>query len=614
MPRAHASRAPVGAALVAAFLLLTGCAGVILGPASLIPAAAQEKVYHLASLHTYAEVRVDGSFSIREDIGFQFDMGTFTYAYRDLPWRGFDALQDVSVEDESGLQLPTSVAFGAEPHAGWHIRWTYPSTAAPAGRTFTLRYTLTNALAQPSADRNRVDWMAIGTGWSVLILNASASVRLPRAAGNGTALAYSPLPANVTAASDGLWLNYTVGTLDPETGYRVIIDFPKFIDVHPDLLRMLRESPFTGGLLTFLLVLVAMIALWDWKGREPRVQNVIAKGILSAPPSDLRPGEVSHLTRQKFDPASMLGELLWLAKNEYLILRGPAPNQPLGPESPFLVATEKGRAAAIPGSPEGAGLRDPERKLLSALTRTTRTPAEVLQSEYGHFSHWMENRVVKLGLLESRPSKIRSRYGFAALGTFFAGFLLFIAAPSNPILYSLIGVIAGLSASSISIGSVGYFMPRLTQQGAEERARWRSFLAGIRWRVESLRQPDPEAALSLLDEYIEFFPLVPGLRLGPWLERQSEDLRGVAYQPSWFEPYFVYAGAASPTPGGGGVAAGGLGSIPSVIGTDFATFAHSFAAALGHFDSYVSPSGGGAVGGAGGGGGGGAGGGGGGAG
>ena len=71
-----------------------------------------------------------------ERFTFSFDLGTFSFAYRDVPWRGFDDLVNVSVVDDANIPLPFTVGFAPEATGDWHIRWSYPSTVAPAVRAF----------------------------------------------------------------------------------------------------------------------------------------------------------------------------------------------------------------------------------------------------------------------------------------------------------------------------------------------------------------------------------------------------------------------------------------------------------------------------------------------
>src|SRR5438128_12616078 len=155
------------------------------------PGAAQDKLYHLVANAIIMKVDPNGSLRIRETLTFRFDLGTFSFAYRDIPWRGFDDLVDISVLDGAQVPLNYTVSFAPQATGDWHIRWTFPLVTAPAIRTFIVRYTVTNALLQPASALNRLDWQAVGTGWSVFTDNLTVDVVLP--AGIDTAQpAYSP--------------------------------------------------------------------------------------------------------------------------------------------------------------------------------------------------------------------------------------------------------------------------------------------------------------------------------------------------------------------------------------------------------------------------------------
>src|SRR5438309_4558167 len=127
------------------------------------PGAAQDKLYHLAANAIVMKVDPNGSLRIRETLTFRFDLGTFSFGYRDIPWKGFDDLQDVFVTNGTGTPLDFSLRFAPEETGDWHIRWSFAPATAPAVRTFTVGYTVTNALLQPSAALNRLDWHAVGT-------------------------------------------------------------------------------------------------------------------------------------------------------------------------------------------------------------------------------------------------------------------------------------------------------------------------------------------------------------------------------------------------------------------------------------------------------------------
>src|SRR6059036_4154409 len=205
-------------------LLAVGALVLLAAQASLSHASAQEKVYHLASNAISLDVVTNGALRIEERLTFSFDLGTFSFAYRDIPWRGFDDLVDISVLDGAQVPLNDSVSFAPQATGDWHIRWTFPLVTAPAIQTFIVRYTVTNALLQPASALNRLDWQAVGTGWSVFTDNLTVDAVLP--AGIDTAqIAYSPNPVRISQSGGRTDLTFGDTNVAPFTSYRVIVDF-----------------------------------------------------------------------------------------------------------------------------------------------------------------------------------------------------------------------------------------------------------------------------------------------------------------------------------------------------------------------------------------------------
>src|SRR5207245_11312550 len=119
---------------------------------------------------------------------------------------------------------------------------------------------------------------------------------------------------------------------------------------------------------------------------------------------------------------------------------------------------------------------------------------------------------------------------------------------------------------------------------------------------ERLCNSGPAGGVGLLDQCIALVPLIPHLELSGWLRSLAQSMSDVPYAPAWHVPGPGYwYGPTTRT-------AGPSGNLAGLIGHDFATFANSIAVNLGHFETYLAPSGGGAGGGGGGGGGGGVGG------
>lgn len=569
-------------------------------------ATAAPQSYHLTALSVTLDAQRDGSIQITESMGFHFDVGTFSYAYRDIPWSSFDELTNVSVTDESGNVLGLQVRFQWEGSGEYHLRWAYPAVTAPAERRFVLTYTVTGALLQPAAARNRVDWLAVGTGWNVPIDNASVRLLLPSGVDNVTALAFSPLPSTVLRVNNRTAVLFAVGILPANTGYRVIVDFPKVVDARPDLLRIARDSPISTGVCVFAAILFAMFVLWFVKGRDARPRTRGVNPPLQVP-SDLRPAEVGYLRRQLFDVASMFAALIDLAQRGYLILYGAPVGWRARRTASPLDLTEKGRAAGLGEPGEYADLIEPEHVLLQALARTDVDRLTVLRTEFVGFGRRIEDRMLQRGLVTKSPTAIRNRYAQAAALVMFTGLVLAGAGIWFPDYFSLRGPLVGLAMAAVPIGIIGIYMPRWSDRGAEERSRWLGFMNALKVHVERAKKTNPGEAVATLDAFMAFVPLLPHTDVPRWLKQLALDLRGFPYEASWYASYPAIVLYPEPGRGHGGTARMPLVDLHALLAADFGAFAGSLAATFGVFSGGVGPSGGGAVGagGAGGGGGGG---------
>ncbi|TLZ80305.1 MAG: DUF2207 domain-containing protein, partial [Methanobacteriota archaeon] len=441
-------------------LLAVGALVLLAAQASVWHASAQEKVYHLAANAISLDVATNGALRIEEHLTFSFDLGTFSFAYRDIPWRGFDDLVDISVLDGAQVPLNYTVSFAPQATGDWHIRWTFPLVTAPAIRTFIVRYTVTNALLQPASALNRLDWQAVGTGWSVFTDNLTVDVVLP--AGIDTAqLAYSPNPVRISQSGGRTDLTFGDTNLAPFTSYRVIVDFPKVLDVRFGIARISRESPVATATFTFLGVVAAMIGLWALRGREPKSRHPPGDAPILTPPSGLEPEEVGFLLRQQVDAPVLLATLLNLAKKGYVVLQGPADAGGHVLEEKQIELTDKARS--VVAEPEGWSTEPPayQRTLLQAMG-SHRNRIEAIRSSAKMLTRSIGDRLAAGGLLAGSPARVRRRYGIATIVMGIVAPVLVVLGYVVAALYSYVAVNVGLFIGSFAIVGIGYYMPRAT--------------------------------------------------------------------------------------------------------------------------------------------------------
>jgi len=570
-------------------------------------ASSQAKEYHLSEYYSTIQVQTDGSLKVAETLNFTFTQGNFSYAYRDIPWKGFEEIKDISVLSQSGSSLGYSLSFAG---GNYHIQWDYPQAQSPTSRTFTVQYTVTNALVQPTAFQNRLDWQPVGPGWQVPIQNVRVNVTLP-GQWNSSVLAYSPTPSVLSQSLGRTDLVFTYPELAPFNYYRVIVDFPKVVNVALGPIRIIRDSPYTVTLLTFLLLTLGMIVLWVVRGRNPRVESELASSYASlTPPSTLTPEEVNCLLKQSTDVKGIMAALSNLGKKGYIIIHGVAYRKEeyaltnrdidIDPLAPLFEVTSKGKEVLDPQ--QTSELPDHERTMLKGVSEYPFSLSGVIQVE-NKFNSQMYDSLARAGLIEASPRHVRVRFALAGLTTGSAAFLFLAAGINYPPLFSFVGIFGGFVLGALPIAIVGYFMPRLTRAGAVEKTKWVNFLIHVKDRVDGLRQISPREAVDTLDRYVEFAPIIPRSRLDYWMKKLSTDLEGVQYAPEWYISPVYYDGSSEVS--GASVAPF---NVTSALSNDFAVFATSLASSFSHYDAIMAPAGGGAGGGSGGGGGGGGGG------
>lgn len=542
------------------------------------PAAGLDKIYHLAGYDVTLIVQRDGTLRISERIAFSFDQGTFTTGYRDIPWRGFDDIVGISVTDGSGTRIPFTLTFRPELSGDWHIEWSFPPTTGPVVQTFGVSYVVTNALQQPFPEENLLDWQAVGSGWTVGMDRVDVNVTLDFPV-DPTRVSFSPVPARTISTPDSLSALYAGSGLPPHTGFRTVVGFPAGASVTYGPMRIARESPWTTGLLAFLVVFAIMCLVWVVRGREPWIRGMSVA--VTNPPSDRTPEEVAYLLTQRLWMPGALGGLFRLAKRGYLQFHGALSGPEAPAESPVrpVELTPSGKRVLLEDPAADPNLPFHERLLLSAVAADEEDPLMQVGRSLPTIEAEVSRRLASAGLLVEDPQTVRRRYLQVAFVVFSVGLFLAVSALFLPITFSLRGILLGICLSAIPIGVVARYMPRLTRKGAEERRRWVSFLASLREQIESSGRP-PVDSVRTLDEFMEYTPLIPGIDFRTWVSRLGTRFAGVPYLPTWFVWYGPSTSRESPE--FAAVVDRGLPSVNlgQAVSADFGRFAEALATNL----------------------------------
>lgn len=195
-----------------------GAAILLVGVATL--GHALDQSYTISSYRVTLELLDDGTYSVTEEIAYDYQAGTFTFGTRSIPTDKVDRLNDVEVTGSDTQVLETTTRTEDERKS---IRWTFPECAEPA--TFTLSYSVHGALIEDD-DLNRIDWQALGQETTVRVSNVAISVRILNSLDlTQEDLDFQPSEeSQIRETSEGYAIDFEHAQLDSGQGYRVIGD------------------------------------------------------------------------------------------------------------------------------------------------------------------------------------------------------------------------------------------------------------------------------------------------------------------------------------------------------------------------------------------------------
>lgn len=547
---------------------------VLILPFIAAPAAAEDystKVYEVSAYRFELGAGGDGTVQVREDITFKYISGDFSFAFRVIPHSGFDELRDFRVDGADSFHTWYEFNLGGE----YHVKWYY-SVSAPATRTFVLTYTAINALTRPAPDRNGLDWQAVGGDWDVPVKDVRVSVVLPEGTTGGDVAALPNPDAMGEAGGGRATLSFAPRDLAPHENYRVQVTFPHVRDVVIPPQRIARESPFATCLSILLAATILMVLLWAARGREPRVPDV-PPGSIPERPSGLTPAGAGVLIDQSYDDAEIIGTMIHLAERGHLTIRDDGTRVAFGP----------GKGA---DGPEG-DLQEHERMLLETLLAAGSTDG--LPTALPPKRRLLEKSVFAdmtlKGYFVSDPVRVRMRFYAAGVLLFLLFIPLGLIIATSPELAAVWwGVLGGLMLAGLPVAAVGRFMPRTTRWGAEERARWVSFLNGLKARVDAAKSGPGEDVGDLIAKNIAYCTLMPGFRGTAglvWLGGATAGWENWSY-PGYCSWYYYGGAGYSPSPpaGTGGPAA----TVPGT-GRDFSSFVSNLGTTFGTVTTAMVP-------------------------
>jgi len=564
------------------------CTVLVLWLAFPVTAHAQEKSLVWERFDVDIEVRGDGAFDVAEHQTIRFTNGSFTAGYRDIPIHYYSYLDNWEVVDGDG-NIYRQAMGGEERYTfvvnqsggSYVIEWYFPPTANTT-ETYTLRYTVHDGLRYYDGG-DQVWWKAIYANRSFPVLGGQVRVIVPQSANIQQWSAYiNGADARDSAAASllngGQAIVYNLDrTLNPGEEFEVRVEFtPNVVDgtvqswqAAADTEAAQREAQLVfrrqwGPVVTLLLCVLGLLftfggpagvyLLWYRRGRDKTVEQVAE--YLPEPPTSLAPGMAGTLLDESVDMQDIVATMVDLARRKAISITQVREEGFFRDSWDFIYRREREDVKLLPyeekllkglfGAKDEVKLSDLKNKFYTKIDGIKRSVYEA---------------VVKDGYFPTNPNKVRATYAVLGVLAMVAAVLIGIGGAIAVASLSEFGWAPGLGlgVAAVALIAMAYFMPRKTDRGAEEAARWRAFKTYLR---DIKKYADLDAQKEIWDR---FLPYAIAFGVDKEYIGQFEGVNAPA--PGWYIPapelYGPYRRGFFGLPHGGGTVAmpagGGMG-------------------------------------------------------
>ena len=520
-------------------------------------------------------VQVNSDLLMEEIQQIQFTSGTFRYGYAAIPLDRLERITDISVAEVINGQerryVPNSSGeYGFQTtynDNNLEINWYFPPTR-DSTHTYILRYRVIGGLRFYEGG-DQLWWKAIPPDHNFPIRASTITVTLPATFTADQLEIASYGPAATSTLNERGQIVFTSQNIPADQELEVRVQFPHgVVQGQPAAWQASFDRRQTWGPVLSvafgalgIVILIggplALYLLWYSRGRDKPV-GLVAEYV-SEPPSDLPAPVVGVLVDERADVKDIIAGIVDLARRGALTMEEKTIEGFLGIGS--------GRDFVFHLVDQSKATRPYEQTLLRAVFggRQERQLSDLRQKFYTSLptlQKQLYDEVVREGFFPSSPEATRSRWqvlgivglfaggGLAALLlALFGGFTMWAFCPG-----------AALAVTALGLIVVGAGMPRRTDRGAEEAAKWLAFKRYLE-RIE--KQADLQAVKDKFEEYLPY-----AVAFG--IERQliNQFAAVDAPAPMWWGPVFVPTGGGMRPTAGGGVLrmpAGSGGGLPGPL-------------------------------------------------
>ena len=290
---------------------------VLLLPALLLTGVGslQQKTFVWQRVQTDVQARADGSLHVSEALTLRYTGGSFTFAFRDLPTRRLDRIDNIAVRDQERTYQQVSDREGTTPYtfsiattnSGQRVRWVYPQTDGGT-RTFMPSYDVYGAVRR-GANADEIWWAMVFAARDAVVEQAEGTIALPVSVPAAQLQATTPDVSGMIERADGR-ASVQANNIAPGQELTLRLQFPKGVvgGATPawQAATAAQEQynatirPMVNVGLSALAALLAVLLgglIWRWwqRNRDPQPRGFVAAALPDVP-DDLPPALAAKLT------------------------------------------------------------------------------------------------------------------------------------------------------------------------------------------------------------------------------------------------------------------------------------------------------------------------------
>ncbi|MHB0875914.1 MAG: DUF2207 family protein [Anaerolineae bacterium] len=520
-------------------------AATIVSLAAVAPAGAQSsKVYHWSQYDYDVQILNNGDMLFTVDMVFSFDQGSFSQGFFAFDTGRIEDVQDVEVweGDRRYREVGEESTYGYQVSGGdlFEVLWWFPPTEG-AERAFTLKYRVVGGLRIYEAG-DQFFWnfwsgdrgASIERGLIMVHLPAAFTADQVRIASDPATVLVDPIAGDIVRASVVDFPPNTTAVLRIQFPHGAVTAAPPTWQAADDRLVAYQErwKPVVDLGILGLSALVlfggvgGVIALWYSRGRDKPV-GLVAE-YLTEPPSTLQPGLAGVLVDERADVRDIVATIVDLGSRGVLTIEEVEEKTiwGIGSKKDFVYRLEKRDATLLPFEQQliseffGRGterrLSDLKEKFYTAIPRITKLMYEDLTQRQ---------------FFTANPEMTRRRWrGIGVAGLVISGVLLFCGSAALAQYTSFAFCLPLSSAAAFLVLTiVGGAMPRRTEQGAEETARWQAFK---RYLDDIDRYDDVAAKAAIFERFLPY-----AIAFGVEKSYIGKFSRVDTPAPRWYYPY-----------------------------------------------------------------------------